>query len=160
MRTYIEQKREEFFKKKFTVLLFKLTKNKHSIKGFVNLKGRADTFTHLFDMLNNFKFRNSCLEIFSDFNNLTLEEVKANSDFCIFFNHIGNAKKLDMKLKIHSTDFVEITFFTVNKEMTWEDNRNLWFLDEGVIYDIEYIEVEDGLKGKMTLKPEFKYLFE
>lgn len=162
MQVYLEQKRLDVFRKKFTVLLFKLTKNKYQIKGFADLKDKSDRdkIGYLINLFNMFKFRNGCLEIFSYFNNLTLEEVKANSDCCILFTHVGNAKKLDIKLRIHSTDFIEIIFYTVGEEMTWEDTRNFLFLDENVIYDIKYIDVKDGLKCKRVLKPEFKYLFE
>lgn len=161
MQTYFEQKKAEAIRRKFTILLFKLTRNKHKINGFINIKERTDAFGNLVYSFYSFNFKNDYLKIFSDLkDNVTLEDIKARSDFCILFNHIGNAKKRDIKLKIHSTDFVEMTFFTVGKEMTWEDNLNLLFLDEAAIYNIEYISTKDGISPKKTLKQKFKYLFE
>lgn len=159
MQTYLERKREEAFMKKFTILFFKLTKNKYNINGFISIKGRDDAFGHLVYSFDTFNFKNDYLKIYNDLQDkVTLEEVKAKSDFCIFFRHVGNAKKLDIKLKIHSTNFVEMIFFTPGPKMTWEENDNMGFLNYRVIYDVTDIKTEDGFDRIRTVKPEYAYL--
>lgn len=122
MQTNFKIQRERAFMKKFTVLLFELTKNKHRINGFISIKGRKDFFGHLIYAFNIFNFKNDYLTIFNDLeDNVTLEDVRAQSDFCIYFRHIGNADELDIKLIKHDENFVEMIFFTTEPEVTWED---------------------------------------